>query len=165
MDMISLLLDRLQSARNWTNSLLEDVDESKWFDAPGPKLGHIAWQVGHLASSQIILVHMRCFGKEYAGCAPAEYQKLFGRGSTPVADPAAYPPISRIREFFSRIHGECLDMIAKMPTPELDKPAGAEPHPMFTNKAGAIGMAAMHECFHAGQIAMIRRLMGKPPLR
>jgi hypothetical protein len=165
MDAIRILIDRLQSARNWTTSLIEDVEESKWFEAPGTQLGHVAWQIGHVASSQIILVHIRCFGREYAACAPAEYQMLFGRGSTPVANAAAYPPIPRIREFFARIHGECLEMIAKLPAPELEKPPGAEPHPMFTNKAGAIGMAAMHECFHAGQIALIRRLMGKSPLR
>lgn len=165
MDTVALLTDRLIAARNWTNSLLADVDESRWFNPPAEGLGHVAWQVGHLASSQIILVHMRCFGKQYADCAPNEFQKLFGRGSTPVADSKAYPPIRAIRSFFDRTQAECLAMIATLPASELDKPAGVEPHPMFTHKAGAIGMAAMHEAFHAGQIALIRRLQGKAPLR
>ncbi len=165
MDTISLLLDRLTAARNWTNSLLADIDESRWFDPPGRNLGHVAWQVGHLAASQIVLIHMRCSGKQFADCAPGEYQKLFARGSTPVADAAAYPTIPVIRAFFDRMHAECLGMISQMPASELDKPAGADPHPMFANKAGAIGMAAMHESFHAGQIALIRRLQGKAALR
>lgn len=165
MDTIGLLVERLQTARKWTTNLLEDVEEANWFDPPGRNLGHVAWQVGHLASSQIILIHMRCFDKKYDDCAPAEYAKLFGRGSVPVADSQAYPPIPQLREFFERMERECVEMISRMPASELDKPAGAEPHPMFTHKAGAIGMAAMHECFHAGQIALIRRLRGKAALR
>jgi len=165
MDPIPLLVERLTLARKWTNDLLADVEESRWFQPPAPGLGHVAWQVGHLAASQVILLQMRCFGKQFADCAPAEYQKTFARGSTPVADPRAYPTIPVIREFFERTQNQSIEMIRVMPPSELDKPAGADPHPMFANKGGAIGMAVMHETFHAGQIALIRRLFGKSFLR
>ena len=165
MEAKDLLINRLEVARHWTASLLKDIEPSAWFDPPGPGLGHAAWQAGHLAASQIMLLHVRCLGKKFPDCAPAEYQKLFARGSTPVADAKAYPPLSTIRDFFDRTQKECLEMIRAMPVAELDKPAGAEPHPMFSDKAGAISTLTMHECFHAGQIALIRRLRGKAPLR
>ncbi|HUN82092.1 MAG TPA: DinB family protein [Phycisphaerae bacterium] len=163
MDTKQLLIERLETARRWTNGLLEDIETGTWFDAPGQGLGHCAWQIGHLAASQIVLLHMRCFGRQFADCAPAEYQGLFARGSTPVADAKAYPPLATIRDFFDHTQKDCLEMIRSMPESELDKPT--EPHPMFSTKAGAISMLNMHECFHAGQIALIRRLRGKAPLR
>ena len=163
MDAITLLKDRLTLARKWTNDLIKDIDESLWFTPPGVNLGHVAWQLGHVAASQIVLVHMRCFGKQFADCAPADYMATFARGSTPVPDPSKYPPIPVIRKFFDQTQADVFDMVSTLSPADLDQPT--EPHPMFTNRGGAIGMVAMHETFHAGQIALIRRLMGKQFLR
>lgn len=165
MDRIHLLVDRLEVARQWTKNLLADVEESLWFKAPAPGIGHVAWQVGHIAASQIALIHVRCFGCEYTRHAPESFRQAFGKGSSPVADPAAYPPIPEIRAAFDRLHRESIDMIKGLSDAELDAKTAGDPHPMFTTKAGAIGTAALHESFHGGQIALIRRLAGKPPLR
>ncbi len=165
MNKLEMLIDRLQVARTWTKGLLTDVEESRWFDPPAPGVGHVAWQVGHLASSQVALIHVRCFGREYTQHAPERFRQTFGKGSTPVADPTAYPPISEIRRMFDQLHRESIDLIRGMTDAELDEPTLGEAHPMFTTKAGAIGTAAIHETFHGGQIALIRRLAGKKPLR
>lgn len=165
MTTLDLLIDRLQAARRWTGNLLADIEEAHWFKPPAPGVGHVAWQVGHLAASQVVLVHVRCFDKAYTDHLSAGFRDTFGRGSKPVADPAAYPPISEIRATFDRIHRESIELISRMNPGELDSPTAGEPHPMFNTKASAIGMAALHESFHAGQIALIRRLAGKAPLR
>jgi len=47
---------------------------------------------------------------------------------------------------------------------ELDVPV-EQPHPVFTTKLEAVEYAPQHELIHAGQIALLRRLMGKAPLR
>jgi DinB superfamily len=163
MDAITLLKDRQTFARKWTNDLIADIDESLWFTPPGQHLGHVAWQLGHIAASQIVLVHMRCFGRPFGDCAPADYMGTFARGSKPVPDPSKYPPIPVIREFFNRTQADVMDRISTLTPADLDQPT--EPHPMFTNRGGAIGMVVTHEAFHAGQIALIRRLMGKQFLR
>ncbi|MFQ5428846.1 MAG: hypothetical protein ACE5E1_00940 [Phycisphaerae bacterium] len=80
-----LLVDRLQVARRWTKDLLADIDEGEWFNMPTAGVGHVAWQVGHLASSQVALIHVRCFGRDYEQCLPRRFREAFGRGSTPVA--------------------------------------------------------------------------------
>jgi hypothetical protein len=40
-----------------------------------------------------------------------------------------------------------------------------EPHPRFATKLEAIEFCSQHELLHAGQIALLRRLLGRPPLR
>jgi uncharacterized damage-inducible protein DinB len=159
------LADRLKLSRKWTTDLIADIDESTWFDPPCKGFGHVAWQLGHLGASQIALIHIRCFGKKFTDHAPENYLKLFGRGSEPVGGAANYPAIRDIRAFFERIQQESLQLIGSVDDASLTMATTGDPHPMFQDRSGAMAMAATHETFHAGQIAMIRRLAGKKPLR
>lgn len=165
MNKIELLVDRLQTARRWTLGLLEDIGEANWFFMPGAGIGHVAWQVGHLAASQVALIHVRCFEKNGDECLPGGFRQTFGRGSTPSDDKGHYPSIAGIRSVFDRVHEDAVTWLAEMKEDQLAAKAGEDPHPLFETKEGAIGTAIMHECFHAGPIAMLRRLMGKKPLR
>ncbi len=165
MRMQDFLADRLIKARGWTSSLIADIDESKWFDMPAPGVGHIAWQLGHLAVSQIALIHNRCLDKPIEACIDPALRDTFGRGSTPHADAGRYPSIPEIKTLFDKTQEEVLETARNMSDADLDAAAGSDPHPMFATKAGALSMAAMHETFHAGQIAMARRIWGKAPLR
>ncbi|MFQ5495576.1 MAG: DinB family protein, partial [Phycisphaerae bacterium] len=142
-----------------------DIEESRWFEMPAPGVNHVAWQVGHLAASQVALIHVRCCAENAEDCLPAGFKDCFGRGSTPVSDPAAYPPIPEIRAVFDRIQNEAIRRITALPDAEWTREAGPPPSPMFTTKEGAIGTAVMHETFHAGQIALLRRFFGKAALR
>src|SRR5262249_45177110 len=106
MEIVELLINRLQTARKWTLNLIEDTDAARWFDPPAPGIQHIAWQLGHLAASQFALVNVRCFGMKLDEMKPTGYMALFGRGSSPKADKSAYPPLVEIRGVFDRIHQE-----------------------------------------------------------
>lgn len=165
MTQLELLIDRLQTARGWTKSLLADIEDSRWFEMPAPGVGHVAWQIGHLASSQVALVHMRCFNMKFGDVLEESIIPTFGRGSSPVADKSKYPPLAEIRAMFDRVHGDTVKLISGMKDADLESAVAGDPHPFFKLKSGAIGMTAMHETFHAGQIAMTRRIFGKAPLR
>lgn len=158
------LIDRLTVARRWTLNLVEDIEPERWFDMPPSGTGHVAWQLGHLAASQLVLIHNRCFDKPFTDSMRDDVRHLFARGSTPVAGSGGYPPMADIRAMFDRIQNEAIALISTLSDAELESPAG-DPHPLFSTKAGAIGTAALHETFHAGQIAMLRRHFGKAPLR
>lgn len=161
-----LLIERLNVARKWTNSLLADIDESQWFEMPPTGgTGHVAWQIGHIAASHLVLIPNRCFGRPFTDYVSDEFRAPFIRGSVPCSDRGKYPAISEIRAFFENTQNQCILLVQSIAESELSQPAGPEPHPLIANKAGAINHAAMHETFHAGQIAMIRRHLGKAPLR
>ncbi len=165
MQVIDLLINRLESSRGWTCGLLEDIEASDWFFQPAPGVQHVAWQVGHLASSQVTLVHARCFGKTPTDHIPARFKVLFGKGSSPDDDPSLYPAPTEIRRVFDAVHSEVLELVRSISPDELDRPTAGDPHPMFTNKGQCIAMVSLHESFHAGQIALTRRILGKAPLR
>jgi len=165
MNAIDLLVNRVVVARKWTQTLLNDIEETRWFDAPAPGVQHVAWQVGHLAASQTALMHFRCFGKKPEEHVPAGFIAQFGRGSTPKAERSAYPPLPEIRVIFDRIQEETIALMKSISPAELSAPTNGDPHPMFENKGQCFAMVAMHEAFHAGQIALTRRIFGKSPLR
>ena len=162
---IDLLIERLVAARRWTTNLLADIEESRWFECPAPGIQHVAWQMGHLAASQAVLIHNRCLNIPVAEVVPESFTKQFGRGSKPVGIAAEYPPLLEIRRMFDGVQEDCLTRIRQMTQSDLELPAYGDPHPMFAKRGEAVGMAAMHEAFHAGQIALTRRLFGKAALR
>ncbi len=48
---------------------------------------------------------------------------------------------------------------------QLDDTAPPPAHPAFTTKLGALLYCARHEALHAGQIGLLRRLLGYKSLR
>jgi hypothetical protein len=158
-------LQSITRARDYTNFLLADTSAADWFQMPHEGVSHIAWQVGHLAFAQYGLALKRIRGKrtDDAQLLPAEFVENFGRGSAPVSDVKTYPAVEEIRHVFDRMHRQVLEEIAALPDEVLDEPI-LDPHPRFSTKAGSLIWCAEHELVHAGQIGLLRRLLGQQPL-
>ncbi len=82
--------------------------------------------------------------------------------------PHDYPPSERILEVMADTHSKTLAAVRGMSDELLAQSAFGKDgaiHPHYTDKLGAVSHCARHEAFHAGQLATIRRLLGKPFLR
>ncbi|HXY35655.1 MAG TPA: DinB family protein [Planctomycetaceae bacterium] len=158
------LLESIGRARDYTNHLLATIPTSDWFRMPQEGVSHVAWQVGHLAFAQYRLALERVRGKrpEDARLISPEFLQKFGRASTPIGDAAAYPSASEIRGVFDAVHRQVREEISAMDETIFDEPS--EPHPRFSTKGGSLVWCAEHEMMHAGQIGLLRRLLGQPPL-
>ena len=161
-----LLAEQLDDARAWTLLLLNDLADDDWKFQPAPGLAHALWTCGHLASSQNTLVHVRCLD---APVLEPSFKEHFPLGC-PVraASEYDYPPLDLVLSTMTETHKKTCDAIRSMPDELLAEPAfGAEgkPHPHYRDKRGAVSHCARHEAFHAGQLATIRRLLGKSFLR
>lgn len=156
-------------ARRYTLSLLEDLSEDEWYWVPGDSespVTHIAWQCGHIAMAEYGLTLFRQRGRASVDSElmSGKFRKRFMRGTTPTADRASCPSPTEIREVMDRVHGQLLKEAASFDGPSLDEPE-EPPHAGFATRYGSLLFAAHHEMLHAGQIGLLRRLMGKPPLR
>ncbi len=167
-DRLAIALRKIEFTRNYTMISLEGLSADDWFWVPENThdyVTHIAWQVGHIAMSEYGLTLFRQRGRklEDAELMSGKFRKLFLKGSTPKNDREAYPTPDEILEVLDKVHQQ---MRAEIATFEqtLDEESGA-PHAGFATKYGALLFAADHEMLHAGQIGMLRRLMGKPPMR
>ncbi len=159
------MAESIGRARDYTNHLLAATPTSDWFRMPQEPVSHIAWQVGHLAFAQYRLTLERVRGKRPGdeSLLSPTFLETFGRASAPVADPQAYPPSDEIRRVFDGVHQQALEEIAALDDAVLDEPVSS-PHSRFTTKGGSIAWCAEHEMLHAGQIGLLRRLVGHGPL-
>lgn len=162
-----LLATQMDYTRDWTSRLLADFLGDDWTLPIGPGLAHATWTCGHLAVSQDVLVHRRVLGR---GIIDDSFAQHFPIGAAvPATSEHEYPPIADILVTMRDVHEQTLAAVRAMSDELLLEPAyaadGKSPHPHYKDKLGAVSHAARHEAFHAGQIAVIRRLLGKQFLR
>lgn len=156
-------LERIQWARGYTLQHIEDVKDSQWFSMPGG-VTHLAWQMGHLAMAEYRLALERIRGRQPgdAELISDEFLAQFGRGSAPEKDPAKYPSPGEIRRVFDRVHQQLQSEVGKFTDAEMDQPA-LQPHRLAKTKFECLLWCSYHEALHAGQIGLIKRLLGHNP--
>jgi hypothetical protein len=166
MSRIAELTDALIFARQYTVELLDTIPSSDWFTMPTGCPSHVAWQVGHLASAEAWLIFGRACGRlaEIESIRPARLATLFGRTSTPEPDPAKYPSPEEIRKMFDQIHGASLAALRDLQDSDLDEISAGPHHRLCRTKGEFLRWCGYHEMSHAGQIGLIRRMLGATPV-
>jgi hypothetical protein len=156
----------LAETRRWLNLLLADFAGDNWTYQPAPGVQHALWICGHLASSQNTLLFQRCLGRDELD---ASFCRHFTPGS-PVQSAAQYdwPDADTVLAIMADMHEKTLGAVRGLSDVLLAEPAfgkNGTKHPHYDTKLGAISHLDRHEAFHAGQVAMLRRLLGKGFLR
>jgi hypothetical protein len=165
MSRIQTAITNIVFARNYTRWLLDSVPAADWFRMPDGCPSHIAWQVGHLAFAQYRLVLVRICGPkpDDANLFSEAFLKCFGRDSVPDPDPTRCPAVEAIRSVFDQVHDRVLADLPGVPDASLDEPL-TPPHMKCKTKYECLHWCSLHEMVHAGQIGLIRRMLGYPPL-
>lgn len=163
---LKIAVDQLLFARNYTLDLLDTVSTVDWYHLPNEGVTHIGWQVGHLAVAEYRLAIERIRGAKEGDehLIPPHYFELFGKSSVPSSDPGDYPGPDEIRATLDRVHVAALNGMRSLPVEQLDLPLES-PHPAAKTKLEALLFCGQHEMLHAGQIGLLRRLLGYKPVR
>jgi uncharacterized damage-inducible protein DinB len=92
----------------------------------------------------------------------ADYEKRFSRDEgCPQAE--SFGDVATLLATFEA-HRDRLIAIASSLTPQqLDQPLD-KPHPRFKTVGELLSFMSLHTCIHAGQLTMIRRSLGRPPV-
>jgi len=163
---LQLAIRQIEFARSYSTSLLDGLAEEDWFRQPSEGITHIAWQVGHLAMAEYGLCLFRIRGRrpEDLDLMPGKFRKQFSKASQPVPEPVQNPTPAELRAVLDRVHQQVLSELAGGSEPQLTE-AIDEPYAVTPTKLGALFFCSHHEMLHAGQIGLLRRLLGKPPVR
>lgn len=163
---LELAVKQIEFARDYTHSLLHDIDDGDWFVCPPGCPTHVGWQVGHLAMAQYGLTMLRLRGKqrEDAQFITNDFLRLFKKQSIPTTESSTYPSPAELRAVLADVHERCLQELSQYDEAALAEKL-PEPHALFDNKLGSVFFCPAHELIHAGQIGLIRRLLGKEPVR
>ncbi len=165
MSRVSTALTNIVFARKYTLRFLDGLPAADWYRMPAHGVTHIGWQLGHLAFSQYRLALERIRGPhpDDADLLTTSFLESFGRDSVPDPDATNCPPPEEVRTGFDRIHERVLAELPSVADEALDEPPAA-PHMLCKTKLECLHWCSHHEAVHAGQIGLIRRLLGYPPI-
>lgn len=160
------VVGQMQFARAYTLGLLENVPDELWSVIPPGASSHFSWQVGHIAVSQYGLMLFRQRGRAEGDMElmPGWLRKRFGRGSVPPTLETDIPSKAELFKSLQLIHDESLKLVPSLTAEQLSEPTDM-PYAVYPIKLGALLFCPLHESIHAGQIGMLRRLHGLPPVR
>lgn len=161
-----LLADQIDKTREWTLKLIADLGGDDWTYQPQPGFQHALWLCGHLACAHELLLFQRCLDRSVLD---PDFLAHFSIGG-PVKSAAAHnwPSSAVVLQKMEEMQHVTLETVTGLDDSLLAEPAfgqdGAK-HPHYDTKLGAISHIVRHEAFHAGQLATLRRLLGKRFLR
>ncbi len=163
---LELAMSQIRFAREYTLTLLDGIESADWFRQPAEAVSHLAWQVGHLAMAQYGLCLFRIRGRADIDMdlMSSSFRKKFSKGTTPDPDPEKNPTPAEIRGVFDRVFEQTMKELPLVSNEVLQEPVDM-PFAVTATKLGGLLFCSHHEMLHAGQIGLLRRLIGKSPVR
>lgn len=157
MNLRDALLGISNDARGWLKGWSQDFVQSEATDSGGTRTNPIAWQLGHIASAEDD-VHQLFTGKP--GIAPGNVRAVCGTGCPPPGPETRYPPLVDLWALLDRTHAQLVTLIQTAKDADFDQPPLKE-NPYFKSLGQAIYEIALHENYHVGEIATLRKTLGK----
>jgi hypothetical protein len=145
-------------ATTYCRKLVQDIPEEQLAVQPAPGMNHPAWVLGHLAV--VGDSGLRMLGQP-AQC-PREWRALFGMGSQPGTDRAAYPTCEALLGRVESIYGALRRALQAAPRAVVEAPHSA---PFFKDELPLVAdliahIMTTHFASHLGQISAWRRTQG-----
>ena len=137
------------------NRCTADIRLDHWFAQPCDVSNHLMWVSGHILNTRSGVI-LRSLGNE-----PASYWgDLFARGGK-LVERSKYPSPQEIREAWTKVADELATALANVTEEVLSRPVPDSPAPKFDGKVGGlVAFFALHEAYHVGQLAYLRKFLG-----
>ena len=138
---------------------LDDLTDSELMQRPCAGCNHINWQVGHLIVSEQGMTEGVAPGSLPA--LPAGFAEKYTKETAATDDPAAFAPKAELLRVHKEQRAAMLAVLDKQSDADLEKPTGMD----YAPTVGAMfSLHGSHWMMHAGQWAVVRRQLGRPPL-
>ena len=160
-----LAIAQIKEARNYVSAILETIPDADWLTFPSGCESNIAWQVAHLA-----MANYRLGLERVRGVQPSDetliskaFMETYQKGTIPNSSADKNFPIADIKRIFKAVYEQVLTEEGSW-TDEFLQGDTVTPHRLFTKKIDALWWCGRHEMLHAGQIGLIRRMLGQKPI-
>ena len=161
MDLKQAVRASLTQADFIVNGYLADLTDAELLARPCSGGNHIAWQLGHLIGSERYLVEQAAPGTMPP--LPDDFGPRHTKDTAASDDPAAFLAKSEYLALAKKTRADALAVLDEFPTANFDQPVSKVPP--FIKTAGELFLfMGPHWIMHAGQWAVIRRTLGRPPL-
>jgi hypothetical protein len=142
------------------NKYIGDLGDADLMRRPAAGCNHLAWQLGHLISSESQLVDSICPGK--GGKLPEGFTAAYSKEAREVDDPAKFHTKKEYEDLFAKVRAATVAALQELPDAQLDAPGPEMFRKRFPRVGDLFNLIATHPLMHAGQFVIVRRQLGKP---
>ena len=138
----------------------EDLKPEEYLHRTTPKANCVAWLIGHLTLSDRSVA--QALGATNLPELPAGFDKRFSRdeGCPQASD---FGDTSDLLAIFEKNRDALIATVQGASQEKLDQPS-PRVTPMFKSLGEAAAFMGLHAAVHTGQITLIRRSLGRPPV-
>jgi hypothetical protein len=149
-------------ARGWLNVWAKDFTEAEALE-PGPDgraPNPLAWQLGHIACVEDDVAQFFSTHSAPLSLVPPALRQVCGTGSPAPTGATRYLRLTELWPLLEQTHARLLDLLEAAQPADLDRgPRVANPY--FHSFGQGLYEAALHENYHVGEIAALRKVLGK----
>jgi hypothetical protein len=161
---LELLYTETKAAFDWSHRLLEDIPQDQWSITPEVLETNVLWQAGHLVMSSYFNGIMCVNGHDkelMIKIGMRDLDGIFNQGK-PVDAPSKISN-DRVIDALNQVQLTCLAGIQSFNPDDLNAPL--EPtrfkNPVANTKQEAFTWNVQHTMWHCGQLALLKRILGK----
>lgn len=142
------------------NAHLADFQDDEIFKRPVPTANSAAWQLGHLIASTQGMISS--FDPALAPALPAGFESGYTKATAGENDPAKFHTKAQYLDLFAKQKSAVSQFIERCSESDLDKPAPEKIRAYAPTIGAMLMLCGSHITMHIGQIAVLRRALGKP---
>ncbi len=140
---------------------LSDLGDADLLVRAVPEANHIAWQLGHLITSE----HQMLTEAGYKMPEPpADFAESYSKEASKSNDPAKFHRKEQYLAWMSEQRAATLAALDASSASDLDKPTPESMREYAPTVGVAFNVVGIHEMMHAAQFVAVRRKLGKPVL-
>ena len=144
------------------NHYLEDLTDADLFVRPVEKMNHIAWQLGHLISSEYF--HITEVFPNSMPVLPTDFKEKYTKETAISENPANFHTKAEYLKLMQEQRQGTLSVLAGLSDQQLMQPSPESVKYLGPTVGCVFSGESTHWMMHAGQWAVVRRKLGKAPL-
>lgn len=157
-----VLTASLKTTQMIFNSYVNDLTDAELLERPGPGCNHLAWQLGHLISSNSSILNTIAPGA--APSLPPGFDDQHSKAMAASQDNSGFLTKDQYLDLFRKLDEATLAAFARLSEDDLDKPSPENWRGKFPTVGSLAVLLASHTMMHVGQWVPIRRRLQKPVL-
>ncbi|MCA9269395.1 MAG: DinB family protein [Planctomycetales bacterium] len=145
-----------------TTTYLEDLTDDEMMQRPCAGCNHIKWQLGHLIMSERGMMEFVSPGASPA--LPEGFAERYAKETASSDDAQQFDSKAALLAAFDAQRAATLAILEQQSADDLDKPGPEAFRAFAPTVASLFELQGSHYLMHAGQWAVVRRQLGRPPI-
>ncbi len=161
MKAIELIQKALAFSQGMINNYLNDLSDDDILTRPVPSANNVAWQLGHLTASEVMMVKEQLPNAVYPELPAKLQEHASGKSATTIT---SFLKKSEYLEWFNRVRSATIENVGKLQEADLDKATVGQMKDFCPRLGELLNLITVHDMMHGGQFTVVRRALNKPVL-